>query len=129
MIDTMKMMREGKAEEEIVEAQPSLAYRPGSVAYMKKLVSKQEAVRRMKEGFKPRILWFWGETGSGKSRTACEMSDPEKVFILGRNKKDGTPWFDGYEPMIDETVIFDDFRWDWFPFDELLRLLDFQRKH
>lgn len=31
--------------------------------------------------------------------------------------------------MVHDTVIFDDFRWDWFEFDELLRLLDFSRIH
>lgn len=57
------------------------------------------------------------------------MDSPEKIYIMGRSRRNGTPWFNSYNPLVHDTVIFDDFRYDWFEFDELLRLLDFSRMH
>nr|QKV51205.1 putative replication associated protein [Crucivirus sp.] len=64
---------------------------------------------------KPKVIWRWGATGVGKSRTAREA---HKSFYI----KDGTPWWDGYEQQ--EAIIIDDFDGKW-PFRDLLRLLDF----
>lgn len=69
-----------------------------------------------KRTWKPKVLWFWGPTGSGKTRTAIEMC-PE-AWISGRNLK----WWEGYEGQTE--VIFDDFRKDFCTFHELLRILD-----
>lgn len=63
----------------------------------------------------PKVFWFWGETGCGKTRTAVE-NHPESHYI-----KDGTQWWDGYEQQ--EAIIIDDFDGKW-PFRDLLRLLD-----
>lgn len=129
ILDTMGMLRDGKSDNEVIVAQPSLAYRPGTVSYLKRLASEEIALERFKAGFKPQVLWFWGETGTGKSRTACGLDEAEKICLIGRARKNGTPWFNAYDPVVHDTVIFDDFRWDWFEFDELLRLLDYTRKH
>lgn len=129
VLDTLAMMREGTSERDIITAQPSLAYRPGTVAYLKRLASEEIALERFKQGFKPEVYWFFGETGTGKSRSACEMDAPEKICVIGRARKNGTPWFNAYDPLVHDTIVFDDFRWDWFEFDELLRLLDYTRKH
>lgn len=89
------------------------------------MASEEEALRRYEDGFKPEVLWFFGETGTGKTRSAKEMCDPKHTYVVARNRKGNTPWFNGYNPIIHENVIFDDFRWDWFDFDTLLRLLDY----
>jgi len=67
----------------------------------------------------PEVYWFWGPTGTGKTRTAfaaCEASGGA-YFKMSTNK-----WWDGYERH--ENVIIDDFRRDFSTFAELLRLLD-----
>lgn len=43
VLDTLKAMREGKSEREVIEMQPSLAYRPGTVAYLQRLASEDIA--------------------------------------------------------------------------------------
>lgn len=63
---------------------------------------------------RPTVIWLWGGTGVGKTRTAVEKSSS---FYI----KDGTHWWDGYEQQ--ETIIIDDFDGKW-PFRDLLRLLD-----
>lgn len=72
----------------------------------------------------PRVYWFYGETGSGKSRQAHAMLadcvDGSWVAPLNLD------WFDGYCGQ--GAVLFDDFRKEYtrtkYGFSGLLRLLD-----
>lgn len=63
------------------------------------------------------VYWFFGETGTGKTRKAMEMAGDD-VWVSGRNLK----WWEGYDAH--ENVIIDDFRGDFCTFHELLRILD-----
>lgn len=67
---------------------------------------------------KKEVFWFFGPTGSGKTRMAFEMSNKESLWMSSENLK----WFDGYSGQ--EDVIVDDFRGDFTTFHFLLRLLD-----
>lgn len=67
---------------------------------------------------KPFVRWYWGASGTGKTRLAYEESDKDNRWISGKNLK----WFDGYDAHT--NVIIDDFRGDFCTFHELLRLLD-----
>lgn len=64
------------------------------------------------------VYWFWGATGTGKSRLAYEMCDPDDTYVAMSTAK----WFDGYDSH--GNVIIDDMRKDFCKFHELLRLLD-----
>jgi len=78
-----------------------------------------ELILKYKEparNFKPEVFWFWGETGTGKTREACELAP--NAWLSARNLK----WWEGYDAH--EDVIFDDFRGDFCTFHELLRILD-----
>ncbi len=66
--------------------------------------------------WKPEVLWFWGPTGSGKTRLAAE-SMPD-AWWSGKNLR----WWQSYDAH--EEVIIDDFRGDFCTFHELLRILD-----
>jgi hypothetical protein len=89
------------------------------VEYVKyhKAVTQIRALAVPKREWKTEVLWFYGPTGTGKSRRAFEMTDEPYVHNMSSGK-----WFDGYEGQDD--VIFDDMRKDTFKFHELLRLFD-----
>lgn len=67
------------------------------------------------------VLWFRGESGEGKSRTAVEIAQRNGLSYWMSNND--LKWFDGYNSQ--EVAIIDDFRksmlGDW---NYLLRLLD-----
>lgn len=67
------------------------------------------------------ILWFYGETGEGKTRMATELADSFKSKYWMSNET--LRWFDGFTGQ--EIAIIDDFRksmlTDW---SYLLRILD-----
>lgn len=69
-----------------------------------------------KRNFKTRVLWFWGPTGTGKSREAAALF-PDAYWKEGSSK-----WWDGFNGVDD--VIIDDYRRDLCTFSQLLRLTD-----
>lgn len=67
---------------------------------------------------KTTVYWFYGDTGSGKTRLASHLA-PEAYWKMGEND-----WWDGYDPMEHEDVIIDDFRASSMHFTQVLRLFD-----
>lgn len=67
--------------------------------------------------WKPYVRWFYGATGTGKSKEAYELLGDDCYTCLSTGK-----WFEGYDAH--ENVIIDDMRKDFMKFHELLRLLD-----
>jgi len=67
--------------------------------------------------WKTEVSWFYGPTGSGKSRQAYEELGVDCYTCLSTGK-----WFEGYDSH--ENVLIDDMRKDFLKFHELLRLLD-----
>jgi hypothetical protein len=74
------------------------------------------SLRGTARDFKTEVFWYYGSTGSGKTRTASD-SNPDAYW-----KNPGHKWWDGYEG--NEAVIIDDYRADFCKFSELLRLCD-----
>ena len=66
--------------------------------------------------FKTDVYWYYGSTGSGKSRAASDAA-PSAYWKNPVNK-----WWDGYQGESD--VIIDDYRPDFCTFTTLLRLFD-----
>lgn len=61
-------------------------------------------------------VWYWGETGCGKSDKAFENYNPMTHYKFTED------WWDGYTGQ--ETVIIDEFRGDILKFRDLLSLVD-----
>lgn len=70
--------------------------------------------------FKPLIRWFYGSTGSGKTRQAYE--DAKTLGLTPYTCMATTKWWEGYDAH--EYVIIDDMRKDFCKFHDLLRMLD-----
>lgn len=66
-----------------------------------------------------RCFWFYGATGSGKSRLARQLTGDGGYW-----KRGSTKWFDGYDPCEHPDCIIDDFRASMVPFADLLALCD-----
>lgn len=67
--------------------------------------------------WKPEVYWFYGATGTGKTKLAYEMLGEDCYTCLSTGR-----WFDGYDAH--ENVLIDDMRKDFMKFHELLRLID-----
>lgn len=102
--------------------------------YDKDMISAEQCMRIMKakqfiENYrqkmtrtvKPIILWFYGPTGTGKTRTAIEIAQESGMNYWVSNDPD-LKWFDGYNGQ--EYAIIDDFRRQGIKFSWMLRLLD-----
>jgi hypothetical protein len=83
-------------------------------------VKMAECILKYKEkprNWKPMVYWFYGSTGTGKTRNAIDLFQND-CYIKSNNDK----WFEGYDAH--ERVLFDDFRSSTLPFHFLLQLLD-----
>jgi len=63
----------------------------------------------------PVVHWWFGPTGTGKSRSAFSLHPNAYVKMLNK-------WWDGY--LGHTTVIMDDYRPSMCPFNQLLQILD-----
>lgn len=110
-IDEIKnMVRAGASREEIWnKASNYQAYRIGEIGVS--LIAE-----RQKRNWEMDVRWYWGETGTGKTRTALE--EFPDAWISGRDLQ----WWQGYDGHT--AVILDDFRGNFCTFHELLRILD-----
>lgn len=70
---------------------------------------------------KPVVLWFYGPTGSGKTRTAVEIARESGLRYWVSSDSD-LKWFDGYTGQ--EYAIIDEFRRQGIKFSWILKLLD-----
>lgn len=69
-----------------------------------------------RRNWKTEVFWYYGETGTGKSREAYQLY-PEAYYKNPTNK-----WWCGYDGH--DVVIIDDYRRDLCSFGDLLRLFD-----
>lgn len=70
--------------------------------------------RHLPEGTRISVYWYYGNTGTGKTRRVLQQCKP----FMPQSFK----WWDGYNTQ--EEVLLDDLRPDWCKPDQLLRLLD-----
>lgn len=92
-----------------VVSDPSCSYQAARMAALR-LTYLEEKRSQM-----PEVVWFWGNTGVGKSYGV--MQAYPHPFIPKSFK-----WWDGYDGQ--DVVLIDEFRGDWCKFHELLTLLD-----
>lgn len=76
-----------------------------------------------KRTHKPIVKWYYGPTGTGKTKTAYEdfvreAEDEDNIYF----SMDTGKWWEGYDAQ--EYVIIDDMRGDFMKFHQLLKLLD-----
>lgn len=105
-----KRLRDGASVQEIAQDHPAsyIMYTRGVCSFAQLVVPKRS--------HKSIVYWYWGPTGTGKTRAASEES-PDAYW-----KSSAHQWYDGYDGLSD--IIIDDYRPSFSTFNELLRLLD-----
>lgn len=69
----------------------------------------------------PKVFWFYGPTGCGKSRRVHDFA-MDKHLSMWSAPGGGSAWFDGFWGQ--DIALFDDFRPDDIKFHQLLRITD-----
>lgn len=110
--DIAKLVSEGAGIKRIAEEHP------GSFIRYHRGIERLRGLFTKPRSEAPDVLWFYGATGTGKSRKAAEIGGDS---IYWKDMSDGK-WWDGYEQQ--DVVVFDDMRKDTFKFHELLKLFD-----
>jgi len=104
------LIKEGTSERNILEADPGNYFKYSGG------IKRALILHQARRDWKPTVLWWYGSTGSGKSREAAERF-PDAYWKMGSSR-----WWDGYDGQ--SEVIVDDYRRDLCTFGELLRILD-----
>jgi hypothetical protein len=108
--DVVSLVKEGKRARDIFEShgEQFVRYYKG----IERCIALLEPVR----AWKTEVFWYYGPTGTGKSRAVLEEA-PDAYW-----KDSASQWWDGYEGH--EDVVIDDYRTNFCQFNFLLRLLD-----
>lgn len=118
--DLIKIAQKLREEdlETVVEEEPGFALLHLNAMKLYKRVINEKNTDWI--NFRPKnVLWFYGRTGTGKTRTAMELCQGKRFW-----KWNGTlQWFDGMGPDVTVAVL-DDFRPEPNTFALLLRLCD-----
>nr|QXP07608.1 MAG: replication associated protein [Arizlama virus] len=105
------MIEEGKNMQKICEVATSFQ----SIRFAEKLMT----YKPMPAPKEREVRWYWGPTGTGKTRAAMEeaaaLGDTWISMATGK-------WWDGYYGQ--KYVILDDYRSDFCPYHVLLRITD-----
>lgn len=111
--EVVELVRQGKRPAEIAESCP--------IQFIKfhKGIERLLNINVQPRDFKTEVYWFYGPTGTGKSKIAFEHAKAANSYYV---KDPLNKWWDGYEQQ--DVVIIDDYRRDFSTFASLLRLFD-----
>lgn len=108
--DAINLVRDSKSLDSVISELPGTYVR-----YHRGLTSLLFGMDKPRN-FKTRVFWYYGSTGTGKSRSVFETN--ESLYWKPATHK----WWDNYKG--ESAVIIDDYRRDFSTFAELLRLFD-----
>lgn len=109
--ELVALVSEGKDTLSIILA------RPNSLRYIGHL-EKLKALMKPKNRGAPKIIWCWGETGTGKTEVAWSVCPNAYCF---QENPGGVQWWDGYAG--EKEVILDEFA-GTYPYRQFLQILD-----
>lgn len=71
----------------------------------------------------PKTFVFWGPPGTGKTHRVVSSIERLKLNAFWYRPGVGGAWFDGYDPLVHDCVVFDEFKGQ-VPYTLMLALLD-----
>lgn len=104
-------IKDGQTRDEVADTFPG--------TYLKYKRSVDELCREREKNHRDEctVIVFWGETGTGKTRTVWEHHEADDIYVHA-----GDRWFDGYNGH--SVAVFDDFGGSEFKLSYFLKLLD-----
>jgi len=105
------LLRQGANMRQIADIAPNA----GALRLAENWMRHHEAPRDSK--VRPEVRWYYGSSGSGKTKSALEWLGPDTHICLDTSK-----WWDGYDQH--DGILIDDFRETWCKWPRLLQLLD-----
>jgi len=116
--DLIQNIYEGKFEyDEFLLENPETYHKYGRT--IEKAIERSNT--KIKRDFETKILWYWGKSGVGKTKSAYEYAETHKYKIYEYPYEKGL-WWDNYRS--EEIVLFDDFSKSSIDYKFLLRLAD-----
>lgn len=110
---------EGMAPQDIaLDEKLRLLLTPANQGFVEKIWAAQKAKKWSSEDRDVEVIYLWGPTGVGKTRSVREAVPPEKLYAATLSTRDPFGKY-AFEP----TLLLDEFRGD-FPISQLLQLLD-----
>jgi len=114
ILEAMSMVANGATELEIFETLPEVAFKYTKGLEKYRLLKEKQSSK----GFQKRdVRVYWGDTGTGKTRSAMEEFPDAFIVSCGVSGF----WWTGYDG--EEAVVVDEFRGN-IPLCQLLRILD-----
>lgn len=113
LAELVAAIRDGRNLESIEDEWPGHSLRYGSA--IRRRIFERDAPR----SDKPRVIVYWGATGTGKTRRVFESHEWRDIFRYCGGKGQ---WFDGYCGQ--RVALFDDFNGSEFKLSYFLQILD-----
>lgn len=113
LVKVTNSVKEGKSVDEVAMENPVMFHQYG------RTLERIEAITLRKQ-FRTEMckgIWYWGESGCGKSHKCFENYDPNTMYVKNLNED----WWDGYKGQ--KIVILNEFRGQ-ISFSNLLALTD-----
>lgn len=120
--DLINCVEKLKENQNLVELVQDTSFAVCYVKYTRGINALTDLYRKQNDRIPPKIVWLWGKTGAGKTRSALELGriifGNEGVWLSNTNHQ----WFNGYNGQ--QCAILDEIRYNNIKFDILIRLLD-----
>jgi len=100
--DVWAMVKQGAKNTDILDKHPAMIPNVRAIQHARFAVQCESS-----REWTTKLLVLWGTPDSGKTTTAISLCEKGRYFIVAADGKQ--LWWDGYDPSIHDTVIFDEF--------------------
>lgn len=115
--DLKKLVSEivsGKSIKDIITDDRDLALKSKQIEHLKSIFDEPRTT-------KPEVIVYWGLSGTGKTYKA--LTDNKGKCYIVTQPNNNNLWFDGYDNIKHETIIFEEFN-GWIPFNDFKVMCD-----
>lgn len=100
--DVWALVKQGAKNTEILEKHPAMIPNVRAIQHARFAVQCESS-----RDWTTKLLVLWGCPDTGKTTTAISLCEKGRYYVVAADGKQ--LWWDGYDPMVHDTVIFDEF--------------------